>query len=118
MTRAEVLAAWEQGKAASGDENTETKAVVAFYRLAYRTALFAPKECFFWLASTRLHMEADVGPDALVNGKEYLGPLWDRKDAIYRNHGWPKDDEDGDLWIPEEHVNPLPEDYMAWSEEF
>lgn len=119
LAYAKAIAILDQARAADavGNEEGATRAFVALYRLAYRADLPMPKEYFFWLASLRLHMEANVGPDAIINGKEYLGPFWDRLNEIRSKYGWPKDDEDGDTWEPENHVDPLPEEYVAWNEE-
>ena len=92
---------------------------VELYRLAYRAHVFRlPREYFLWLLVGRLGIEAYVGPDAVLNQKDYLGPLWDRLEAIRRRHGWPEEDENGEAWSPEEHLDKLPKDYAAWSAEF
>ena len=53
-----------------------------------------------------------------MNGNEYLGSLWKRRDALLRKYGWPEDDENGDPWVPEERLDAVPEDYAAWEREF
>ena len=59
-----------------------------------------------------------TGPGAVVHQKEHLGPLWDRLEAIQKKHGWPKEDENGDAWNPHDHLDRVPEDYVAWEAEF
>ena len=110
----DVLKRW-QAIDDSGDEE-KARIFVDLYRLAYRARVFRiPKEYFFWLVAIRLRMEAQIGPDALVHQRGYLGPLWERRDAIWKKHGWPEEDDDGDPWSPEGHLDRVPDDYAAWS---
>ncbi|KKL63523.1 hypothetical protein LCGC14_2174280, partial [marine sediment metagenome] len=112
-----ILKRWQ----AIGDFDHEgtTGVFVDLYRLACRARAFRiPQEHFFWLLTTWLHMAAHVGPDAVLHQKEHLGPLWERLEAIRKRHGWPKNDENGDPWSPEDHLDQVPEDYAAWAEEF
>ena len=106
--------------AGGGDESEETiRALVDLYRATRGAFLPAmPAEALFYMLAACLHVEAHCGPNAPLHGKDYLGPLWDRLEAIRWRHGWPQDDEDGGPWCPEEHVDPLPANYVAWAEEF
>lgn len=107
------------GDLEDSDDSDRIAVLVNIYRLSYRARIYrAPREWFFWLLNARLHCEAHFGPEALVRQKEYLGPLWERLDAIHKKHGWPKHDENGDLWNPEDHLEQVPEDYAAWAAEF
>lgn len=112
---AEALGMLKRLEAAEdGDSDEHTSALVDMYRLAYRARVWRlPKEYFFWLLVARLHVEAHVAPDALLEQEEYLGPLWRRLEAIRARHGWPDKDNGGDEWDPEEHLDQLPEDYVA-----
>ena len=93
--------------------------LIGGYRLCSRAIMPAlPREYLFWLLAGHLAVEAMVGPDALICQKDYLGPLWERLEEIHRKHGWPAEGEDGGPWIPEDHLDSLPEDYLAWQEEF
>ena len=86
-----------------------TGVFVDLYRLVYRAGVFRiPKEYFFWLVAIRLLVESQVSPDALVCQKDYLGPLWERRDAIWQKHGWPEEDDEGEVRSPEGHVDPVP----------
>ena len=117
---AEALNIARRFRAAKGEDRDEfVRLLVDSYRLAYRARVWrAPKEFFFWLLCARLHVEAHVGPDALLHQNGYLGPLWDRLEAIHKRHRWPKEDENGDPWNPEDHLAQVPDDYAAWLEEF
>jgi hypothetical protein len=117
---AEALSIFKRlGAAEDGDCDEHTSALVDMYRLAYRARVWRlPKEYLFWLPVARLHVEAHVGPDALLEQEEYLGPLWRRLEAIRARHGWPDKGNGGDEWDPEEHLDQLPDDYVAWSDEF
>ena len=101
------------------DTEERTRLFADMYRFAYITRTYGPpKEYFLWLLTVFLHIEAHVGPDAVLHRKEYLGPLWDRLDAIHERHGWPKEDDEGDPWCPEHHLDEIPEDYGGWVAEF
>jgi len=115
--RAEVLPLTERwAKAPKGPQ--QTRALADLYRATRRAFIPSmPAEAFFYMLAAHLHVEAHCGPDALLHQKDYLGPLWHRLEAIRRRHRWPENDEDGDLWCPEEHIDPLPADYVAWREE-
>ena len=117
---AQVLGAvepWRQVKDEGGPEGI--KALVDVYHVTRRIATPAiPTEYFFWVLSARVHMEAHVGPEAMLYQKDYLGPLWDRRPAIRQKYGWPEEDESGEPWSPADHPEQLPRDYVAWSAEF
>ena len=108
---------WGNVSDADGPARIET--LVGMYRLSSTARVFGriPAEYFFWMLAVSLHVEAHIGPEALVNQKEYLGPLWDRREAIWANHGWPAEDEDGNRWHPADHLDQTPEDYNTWAEE-
>jgi len=117
---AEAMGAVERLRAASGQDDDEyVAALVGLYRMAYRAHVWRlPREQFFWMLAFRLTIDAYVGPDAVIDQKDYLGALWDRLEAIRRRHGWPEEDENGDPWSPEGHLGKLPKDYAAWAAEF
>lgn len=93
--------------------------LVGAYRLCFRAIIPGlPREYLFWLLVGHLAVEAMVGPDALICQKDYLGPLWERLKEIQKKHGWPDEEEDGDPWSPEDHLDRLPDDYLAWQAEF
>jgi len=101
------------------DDRERIAVLVGMYRLSIRAKIYrAPKEYFFWLLTGWLHIEAHVGPAALLHDKRHLGPLWRRLEAIRKKHRWPKEDENGDPWRPEEHPDQVPDDYVAWMTEF
>jgi len=117
---AEAIGAVEQLRAASDTDGDQyVAALVGLYRLAYRVHVWRlPREYFFRLLAGRLTIEAHVGPDAVLEQKDYLAPLWDRLEAIRRRHGWPEEDGNGDPWSPENHMERVPDDYAAWAAEF
>jgi hypothetical protein len=73
---AEALDIARRFKAArDGHRDEYVQVLVDAYQLAYRARAWrAPKEYFFWLLSAWLHVEAHVGPDAVLNQEGYLRP--------------------------------------------
>jgi hypothetical protein len=118
-TMQEVDVAFGQDREGLRSDERVIKALVRAYRLAHAVECAeGRREYFFWAVLTWVHLEAHVGPDALLHQDGYLGPLWKRLDAIQKKYGWPEEDDEGEVWEPDEHVNPLPDDYIAWTEEF
>ena len=113
----DILGRWQASDSSSREETVGV--FVDLYRLVHRARVFRiPKEYFFWLVAIRLLVEAQVGPDALVCQKDYLGPLWERRDAIWAKHGWPEEDDEGEVRSPEGHVDPVPgQSYGGFSAE-
>jgi len=104
---------------AEEDTPDRTAVLAEMYRLSSEAKVCrGAREYFFWLLTGYLHLEAHVGPEAVVHRKEYLGPFWDRLEAIRKRHDWPEEDTNGDPWNPHEHLDQVPEDYAAWEAEF
>jgi hypothetical protein len=101
------------------DPETQLEILVDTYRLMARSEVCErPKEYLFWVLTGWLHFKAYMGPDAPLDQQDYLGKLWNRRDAIFKEHRWPGKDDNGDPWTPKDHLDELPTDYVAWSEEF